>query len=468
MRNRNVLWLLALTRLVVDVLMVNLSLTLAYSLRFTAPILPLQEVQSWQDYIGFAMIESVVYPVVAAFRGMYHFRHNPSRIDELQTVFTTVSIASVASWAISAFLFRDFTYSRALMGIAWLLAVGLIWYAHIIQFQVHSILMRRGIANNSMLIVGTGELGQAILSRIQGSPEWGYKVLGFIANGTGSYPGSVEGVPILGTLEDVDEIAMRNNVSDIIIAEPHLSSDQIMEIVNRCNKAELSIKVFPDLFRIVSSEAVISDINGLPLINVRDAALRGWRLTVKRAVDVLFSGLVLVLLSPLMLLVAALIKVTSPKGPVFFLQERVGLDGKPFYVIKFRSMRTDAEVASGPVWAKEGDPRATRLGRFLRRYSIDEFPQFINVLLGDMSIVGPRPERPFFVRQFSQSIPRYLERHREKVGLTGWAQINGLRGDTSIEERTAYDLWYVENWTLWLDFKIMLRTIVAIFKNSNG
>ncbi|MSQ14644.1 MAG: undecaprenyl-phosphate glucose phosphotransferase [Dehalococcoidia bacterium] len=468
MRQRRIIWLLAGVRLVFDILMVNSSIALAYAIRFNSPLFPVQEVQSWQDYIGFAIIESIVFLVVASSRGIYRFRHNPSRIDELQIVFSAVSIASVTSWAISAFLFRDFAYSRALISVAWLLAVGLVWYAHLIQFWVHAILMRRGIANSRMLIIGTGDLGQAILNQIQGAPEWGYQVLGFIANGTGSYPGQVEGVEILGTVEQVAEVAIRNGVSEIIIAEPYLSSDQIMDIVNRCTKAELSIKVFPDLFRIVSTEPVLSDINGLPMINVRDAALRGWRLSVKRAVDIAFSSMVLVLLSPLLLLVAAVIKITSPDGPVFYVQERIGLDDKPFYVIKFRSMPTDAEVASGPVWAKQGDPRATRLGRFLRRYSIDEFPQFINVLMGDMSIVGPRPERPFFVQQFSQSIPRYLDRHREKAGLTGWAQINGLRGDTNIEERTAYDLWYVENWTLWLDFKIMLRTVAAIFKNSNG
>jgi len=182
--------------------------------------------------------------------------------------------------------------------------------------------------------------------------------------------------------------------------------------------------------------------------------------------DIVGSTIGLILLSPFLLLVAILIKLDSP-GPAFFVQERMGLDAKQFQVFKFRSMRTDAE-ANGPGWTVKDDPRVTRLGRFMRRFSVDEFPQFINVLLGDMSLVGPRPEQPAFVRQFQQQIPRYMERHREKAGITGWAQVNGLRGDTSITERTKYDLWYIENWSVWLDIKIILRTMFRIFFDRNA
>jgi exopolysaccharide biosynthesis polyprenyl glycosylphosphotransferase len=174
----------------------------------------------------------------------------------------------------------------------------------------------------------------------------------------------------------------------------------------------------------------------------------------------------LIVLSPLMMLTALLIKLDS-RGPVFFVQERMGLDSKPFPVLKFRSMRTDAE-AGGPGWTVKDDPRVTRLGRFIRRTSVDELPQFINVLLGEMSLVGPRPEQPAFVERFRQMIPRYMERHREKAGITGWAQVNGLRGDTSISERTKYDLWYIENWSIWLDIKILIRTVVRFLSDRNA
>lgn len=190
---------------------------------------------------------------------------------------------------------------------------------------------------------------------------------------------------------------------------------------------------------------------------MRDVALRGWKVTLKRAMDIVGSAVGLVLLSPLMFLIALLIKIDSP-GPALFSQERMGLDGKRFYMLKFRTMRVDAEK-DGPGWTRKDDPRRTRVGAILRRTNLDELPQLINVLLGEMSLVGPRPERPIYVEEFRKRIPRYMERHREKAGMTGWAQVNGLRGDTSIEERTKCDLWYIENWSVWLDIKIILLTI---------
>jgi exopolysaccharide biosynthesis polyprenyl glycosylphosphotransferase len=227
------------------------------------------------------------------------------------------------------------------------------------------------------------------------------------------------------------------------------------------------VRIFPDLFQIIASELSISDLDGLPLLTVRDVALRGWKLVTKRAMDMMVGGAGLVFLSPLMLLVALLVKLES-KGPVFYAQTRVGLDGKPFPMLKFRSMRSDAEKESGPVWASADDPRRTRLGAFLRKTSIDELPQLINVLLGEMSLVGPRPERPVFVEQFKQVVPRYMDRHKEKAGITGWAQVNGLRGETSIVERTKYDLYYIENWSLLLDLKILLRQVLNQFRGDHN
>jgi exopolysaccharide biosynthesis polyprenyl glycosylphosphotransferase len=237
--------------------------------------------------------------------------------------------------------------------------------------------------------------------------------------------------------------------------------------VSKCDRGKVAVKVFPDVFQIMASEVSIGDLGGLPLLTMRDTALRGWRLTVKRGIDVAGSALGLVFLSPIMILLAVLIKLDS-EGPVFFPQERMGLDEKRFMMIKFRSMRTDAEASSGPVWTSLNDARRTRLGAIIRRFSIDELPQLVNVLLGEMSLVGPRPERPMFVEQFKSSIPRYMDRHLEKAGMTGWAQVNGLRGDTSIIERTKYDLWYIENWSLALDFRIMIRTFLRVFVDPSA
>ncbi|MBI4498186.1 MAG: undecaprenyl-phosphate glucose phosphotransferase [Chloroflexi bacterium] len=451
-----------------DVSLTALALALAYQLRFRAALLPYLEFHAWSEYAVLLAVECVVFPTVFLARGLYHFHRNISRLDELQRVFTGLAIGTVVVWAASAFVARDFSYSRAMMALNFAMAVLLIWLGRIALHFAFSLLLRRGAAEERVLIVGTGEMASAITEKIRQAPGWGYRVVGLVAPDGVPAAEGLAGLPLLGSAVDVEHVIRDYAITEVIIAEPALSHQDIVAIVDRCDRQRVSIKVFPDVFQIISSGVTISDLNGLPLLSMRDASLRGINRTIKRAVDVAISGIVLVVLSPVMLGIALLIKLTDPEGPVFYAQERVGLDGKIFTVLKFRSMRVDAESETGPVWARRGDPRATPLGRFLRRFSLDELPQFINVLLGDMSIVGPRPERPHFVEQFRHRIPRYWERHREKAGLTGWAQVNGLRGNTSIEERTAYDLWYVENWSLWLDFKIMLRTVVAIFRDSHG
>jgi Undecaprenyl-phosphate glucose phosphotransferase len=271
---------------------------------------------------------------------------------------------------------------------------------------------------------------------------------------------------VLGGVDDLSSLIREHEIEEVIIGRPELSHQEMLTIISRCERAQAGVKIFPDLFQIIATELSIGDLGGLPLLSVRDVALRGWKLTLKRGVDVVGSAMILVLLSPFLMLVSLAIKLDS-RGSVFYAQERMGLDAKPFWCLKFRSMRADAE-REGPGWTTEGDPRVTRLGRFIRRFSIDELPQLINVLLGDMSLVGPRPERPVYVEQFRRSIPRYMDRHREKAGMTGWAQVNGLRGDSSIAERTKYDLWYIENWSLWLDFKIVLRTFFAVFRDRHA
>ena len=271
---------------------------------------------------------------------------------------------------------------------------------------------------------------------------------------------------LLDEMADLPRLVEKQQVQEVIICLPEATHRELVQIVAQCERERVSIRIYPDVFQIMASEVSISDLAGLPLLTMRDVALRGWHLAMKRAVDIAGSLAALVLLSPLMMLTALLVKLESP-GPVFYVQERMGLDAKPFLMLKFRSMRDDAEQ-KGPGWTTADDPRRTRIGTLLRKLSIDELPQFINVLLGDMSLVGPRPERPVYVEQFRQSIPRYMDRHREKAGITGWAQVNGLRGDTSIAERTKYDLWYIENWSIWLDFQIMVRTVLRMFSDRQA
>ncbi|MCX7671405.1 MAG: undecaprenyl-phosphate glucose phosphotransferase [Anaerolineae bacterium] len=416
------------------------------------------------DYLILALIQLVNTLLVFFAYKFYHRRHAAILLDEVYRMFGAVSVATLLTIAFLGFALRGLEYQRLMIVFAWLAALVLIPFGRWLHSRIQRWLQRRGKGTERVLIVGTGEVGRMILQKIQHTPGLGYQVVGFVDVNPTS--GRVLGLPVFGTIDDLPRVIEEQGIAEVIIALPEASHQELVGIVAQCEREKVSIRVFPDVFQIMASEVTISDLAGLPLLTIRDVALRGWKLTLKRIVDIVFSSLFLFFMSPLMMLVALVIKLDSP-GPVFFVQERMGLDARPFKLLKFRSMRQDAE-ANGPGWTKKDDPRRTRVGAFIRKTSIDEFPQFINVLMGDMSIVGPRPEQPAYVEQFRQSIPRYMERHREKAGITGWAQVNGLRGDTSIAERTKYDLWYIENWSLWLDFRIILRTVFKIFTDQSA
>lgn len=418
------------------------------------------EIGPFRDYLLPALIQTGATLTVFFFYKFYHRRHAATLLDEVYRLIGAISGATLITIAFISFVLREtLQYQRSMIVLAWGAGIVLIALGRVLHERVQRVLQRRGIGAERVLIVGTGEVGRMVLQKFQQTPGLGYRVVGFIdatpANGH-PIPAKVMGLPVFGPVEALPAIIEDQDVNEVIIGLPEASHQELVGIVSQCEREKVSIRVFPDVFQIMASEVTISDLAGLPLLTIRDVALRGWKLTLKRIVDILFSALFLLFASPIMLLTAILVKLDSP-GPVFFVQERMGLDAKPFKMLKFRSMRTDAE-ANGPGWTTKDDPRRTRVGSFIRKTSVDELPQFINVLMGDMSVVGPRPEQPAYVEQFRRSIPRYMERHREKAGVTGWAQINGLRGDTSIAERTKYDLWYIENWSLWLDLKIILRT----------
>jgi Undecaprenyl-phosphate glucose phosphotransferase len=326
------------------------------------------------------------------------------------------------------------------------------------------------MAQVRLLLAGTGETTARILRRVTESPELGYRIVGVLEDDLtdSREPRLTEHMPVVGKISQLREKILALEVDEVIVAIGRASQNFLLELVDRCEDLPVSVKIYPDAFQLItSSEGAIADLTGLPLVSVKDSSLRGINRAVKRVVDVVISGLVLILSSPLLLLQALLIKITDPSGPVLYFPDRVGLDGRPFTFIKFRSMKATSEE-TGPGWTVKNDPRRTRLGTFMRRYSLDELPQFINVLMGDMSIVGPRPEQIHKVEEFSQKYPRYSRRHKEKAGITGWAQVNGLRGDTSIEERIRYDLYYVENWSVLFDLKIMLKTLIVIFSDKNA
>jgi len=461
--------LFTISLVVLDVSAIALAFYLAYRLRqwIKWPAPPLN-IGPFYSYVGMMFVQVLAMLTVFFFYRLYHRPRALSSIDELYSLFGAVSVGTIVAIALSSLMFKnsvlELDYSRGMILYAWLLTIVLAGTGRFAHSRVQRTLQARGLGGSRVLIVGTGEVGQMILQKIRYLPGLGYEVMGFVDDGGQE---AVRGVPVLGWVADLPSLIDELSIDEVIIALPEASHEEILTIISLCERGKVTIKVYPDVFQIMAAQVTIGDLGGLPLLTVRDVALRGWRLTLKRAVDLMGSAIGLVVLSPLMVLVAALIKLESP-GPVFYAQVRMGLDAKPFWVIKFRSMRADAEAETGPIWATADDPRRTRLGAFIRRFSIDEWPQFINVLLGEMSLVGPRPERPVFVEQFKRSIPRYMDRHREKAGITGWAQVNGLRGDTSIAERTKYDLWYIENWSLLLDFKIILKTIFNTFTSKNA
>ena len=458
-----------LTLALTDVVMTGSAFLLAYWLRRFIPWPEeAQAMRPWADYTGIVLIHTLSIVVVFAFSHLYRLARMPSRIDEFYRIVASTTVATLIGVALSSLLFKnstlDIDYSRGMVLYAWVFTTVLVTIGRVVHALIRAGLRQKGWGRDRVLIVGTSDVGQMIFHKVESNPGMGYEVVGLVeANGR---KGALPGLPILGQAGDLALLINEHQVDEVIIALPEATHQEILTLISECERGKVTIKVFPDVFQYMAGQVTIGDLGGLPLLTVRDVALRGWRLVAKRLLDIVGASCALVLLSPLLMLTALLIKLDS-RGPAFYAQERMGLDGRLFMIFKFRSMRTDAEV-NGPGWTVEDDPRTTRLGRLIRRINVDEFPQFINVLIGEMSLVGPRPERPVWVNQYRRSIPRYMDRHWEKGGMTGWAQVNGLRGDTSIPERIKYDLWYIENWSLLLDVKIIIRTIFNFFKSPNA
>jgi exopolysaccharide biosynthesis polyprenyl glycosylphosphotransferase len=451
-----------------DAFLVAVAFVLAFQLRTVIDWPePLANTVALTAYTGLLLVQVVSTVVALFFYRQYYIPRAVSRVDQFYYVFAAVSIGTLIAVAISTFLFKNdraiIDYPRAMIIYAWLITIMLLVLGRAVHQLVRSALRNRGWGKDRVIVVGTGDMAHVVIQRILRSPYLGYELLG-VVNGLEAGE-EFGGVPILGMPEDLPVLIETLGIDEVIIAMPEKGHRETVRVISYCERGRVSIKIFPDVFQFVTSQASIDELGGLPLLSVRDYALRGYLLIFKRLMDMLGAAVGLVTLAPLMMLISVAIKLESP-GPVFFIQERMGLDAKPFRMIKFRSMRRDAE-RHGPGWTTDNDPRQTRLGSLIRKIEADELPNLINVLLGEMSLVGPRPEQAHYVDEFRQTVPRYMDRHQEKGGMTGWAQVNGLRGDTSIAERTKYDLWYMENWSIWLDLKIILRTMWQIIERKS-
>lgn len=337
---------------------------------------------------------------------------------------------------------------------------------NLIRYVLHS-MRSKGYNQKHILLVGYSRAAESFVDRVLGNPEWGYQIKGILDDNS-KKGREYRGIQVLGTTRELADILSQNTLDEIAITLSLGEYTKLERLVAVCEKSGVHTKFIPDYNRVISTRPFMEDLQGLPVINIRHVPLNDpLNRFVKRSVDIFGAVVGIILFSPIMLLTAAIIKLTSP-GPLIFSQERIGLHNRPFHMYKFRSMEVQQPSAEKSKWTTPHDPRVTPIGRFIRRVSIDEMPQFFNVLKGDMSLVGPRPERPFFVERFKEEIPRYMIKHQVRPGMTGWAQVNGYRGDTSITKRIEHDLYYIENWTLGWDFKILFLTFFKGFINKNA
>ncbi|MDE2994948.1 MAG: undecaprenyl-phosphate glucose phosphotransferase [Chloroflexota bacterium] len=473
-RRSKLAWTLSPGVLVVtDGVAVLLAFLFAHQLRFGLAIPPPAVDHTLASYTGFVAIAIPTILIAIATSGLYQRSSLQSVTEQASRLFIAVGGGVVFTVAVGVFVLRGPTESSRLLIIYFgILSLALTGSGRYMWALWRDFLSRRGVLARTCLVIGTGPAAERVVAHLARSPALGYRVVGFVEGKSTAETEPPEQPaaarpPMLGTLDSLDSVLRRVYPDELIIADPDLTHAEMLRIFDRGMMVRARIRVFPDLFQVMMSDASLVNLRGLPLIGVRSIELQAWQRTVKRWFDVVVASVALVLGAPFLLLLALLVKLDS-RGPSLFVQERVGLDGKRFHAIKFRSMTHDAEGQAGQYWTVRNDPRVTTFGRFLRRSSLDEIPQLVNVIVGDMSIVGPRPEQPRFVDRFKTTVPDYTKRLREKAGLTGWAQVNGLRGDVSIEERTKYDLYYVEHWSLWLDLKIIFRSILRIIHDPSA
>ena len=445
---------------------------LAYYIRFSdafSAFVPVTKTQPpFSQYLITLPFVAVLVPLAFHIQGLYRLRRGRTRVDDFFAVLVGTIMAVLAGVVISLYAqayyptLRDDYHpvSRAVLALFLVLNVIFTFTSREIVRDLLRRRWRAGIGLKHVLIVGASDLGRMVADRILDHSELGFKLVGFVDDRAATSDAiGYRGLPLLGSIEQTPEIAAHEKIDEIYVALPIDEHVKMLGVVEFASRECINVHVVPDLLQFIALRARLEDLDGLPIIGINDVPLRGINSLLKRSVDIGLSAGVVLLGALPTLAIALLIRRSSP-GPAFYAQERMGLDGKAFTVYKFRSMPVDAEDVTGPIWARDDDPRATSVGRWLRRHDIDELPQFWNVLKGDMSIVGPRPERPFFVEQFKHKIPQYMLRHKVKAGITGWAQVNGWRGNTSLEKRIEFDLYYIENWSLSLDFKIMWLTVV--------
>ncbi len=445
-----------------DAFLVAASFTLANWVRFYSHWFNVGSVTSYPHYRSFLLFFAIVHLVVFKYVGLYRKRRGVSGVDELSKVVQAVFISSILI-AASTFLTKFFAFSRLVIGISAVLVVAAVWLERTLLRRVQIILRRRGIGVTRILVVGAGETSRVLIQRITHNPGLGYRIIGVVSEGKS--PGELEGFKIVGALSQFIPILGKHKPDEVIFALPASAHGQLIPMLVTLQDTQVKYKIVSDLFGLITSPLESDVLLDMPIFEMKEAPLNAWHnRAIKRTFDLVFALSGILLLSPIWILVAIGVKLSSP-GPVLFHQKRVGRDGRVFHMRKFRTMRVGTETVA---FTAQNDPRVTPFGSLLRRTSLDEIPQLLNVVTGRMSLVGPRPEVPGLVEKFQKEIPRYFERHQVKSGITGWAQVNGFRGNTSLQERIKYDIYYIENWSLLFDLKIILRTVLDILEHEHA
>jgi exopolysaccharide biosynthesis polyprenyl glycosylphosphotransferase len=453
-----------------DFLCAAIALLIAYQLRFHVypRYIPGGEPPDPGHYALAAPVAALVVVVIFALMGVYRSRRGVQFLDEL---FSLTGATAVAALVVSAMigLYREdrFTYSRLTFVYWMVLTTILIALARWMVRRHQSSQRARGVGVDRAVVVGWGAAADLLVQRLRMFPDYGYRVVGVLADRM-EPGGEVAGVQVLGAVDEIGRIVRKREVDTVFVALSEVAPDRILRLVDCCRDCGIQFRILPGMLELMTTQVTADQIDGIPLLQLRHGLdIQGPKTVIKRAFDVIVAGLALVLLAPLMAAIALTVKLTSP-GPVFIHQDRVGMRGLVFKTHKFRSMRVGAEAGTGPVWAAPDDERRTPAGGLLRRLSVDELPQLWNIFKGEMSLVGPRPERPKFVAEFRARLPRYDDRHLVRPGLAGWAQANDLRGQTPVEERLIYDLYYIENWSLAFDIKILLITLARVWTHKNA
>lgn len=453
---------------IIDAAITAASFILAYCFKFyllgDGPglgVLPLE------DYFTLLPVVVPIYVFLYYVCGVYAPKRTVRRRFEIFGIIKSNTIGIVALIIVLYMIIREINFSRSVMGFFYVFNVFATSCFRLGLRRGLRTIRRKGYNLKHILLVGYSRAAEEYIDRLQDNPQWGYVACGILDDhipaGT-----TYKGVKVLGRLGNLEVILPENKLDEIAISLSLKDYDHLEGIVAVCEKSGVHTKFIPDYNSLIPSKPYTEDLMGLPVINIRYVPLSNTgNIIIKRIIDVVGALVGIVVTSPIMLAAALLVKFTSP-GPVIFKQERVGLHNKAFYMYKFRSMERQAPGEEKKAWTVRNDPRVTPVGKILRRTSVDELPQLFNILKGDMSLVGPRPERPLFVEKFKEEIPRYMVKHQVRPGLTGWAQVNGLRGDTSIRKRIEYDIYYIENWTVWFDLKIILMTFFTGFINKNA